>query len=156
MSDSIDIDALVERLERHTCACDFCADIHGAQAALRQLEAERADFMHSPCYEHGCSAIVLRNEKHEAEQDRNRLAAENAELRNAAEHLDAMMLRLAFDGGAVDAEGGEFGIDPWGTLTDFRQTFGLPPTMSADDYANCLGNVYPARTAAAPEADDGE
>lgn len=63
----------------------------------------------------------------------------------AAKHLDDMLLRFAFDAGALgDEVVSGLGVDPWGTLADFRRAFGLDPTMSPEGYA------------AREEASDGE
>lgn len=60
---------------------------------------------------------------------------EAARYREAAKHLDEMLLRLSFDAGAIgDEKVSRLGIDPWGTLRDFRATFGLPPTMTPEQY----------------------
>ena len=66
------------------------------------------------------------------------------EMQAAAQHLDEMLLRY-FDAGMFDQaiENGCCGFDPWGCLSDFRETFKLPPTMSAEEWASCEGNVYP-------------
>lgn len=64
------------------------------------------------------------------------------ELKEAAKDLDDMILRFAFDGGALDDDTvASIGIDVWGTLKDFRETFGLPPTMSAEGYAKKNGGA---------------
>lgn len=54
-----------------------------------------------------------------------------AELEEAAEAIDGSLLRN-FDAGMLDqaTEQGCCGIDIWGTLKDFRATFGLDETMS--------------------------
>jgi len=68
--------------------------------------------------------------------DTDRLQAEVERLRAAAEHLDSMLLRLPFDGGGLSEDVvSSIGIDPWGTLKDFREVFGLPPTMTPEEYA---------------------
>jgi len=66
------------------------------------------------------------------------------ELRAAARHIDEILLR-SFDAGMLDQaiEQGCCGIDTWGTLRDFRQAFGLPRTVSAEEWGRRWGQIYP-------------
>ena len=54
----------------------------------------------------------------------------------AAKDLDQMLLRC-FDAGMLDQaiREGCCGFDPWGTLADFREAFGLPPMMTPEQWA---------------------
>ena len=73
----------------------------------------------------------------------DRFEDEVEELLDAARYIDDMILRFAFDGGALDDDTvASLGIDVWGTLRDFRKTFGLPPTMSAEEYAKKNGGAW--------------
>lgn len=64
------------------------------------------------------------------------LRNENERLQKAARHLDDMLLRFAFDAGAIGEERiSSLGIDVWGTLGDFRRAFGLPPTMTPEEWS---------------------
>ena len=57
------LDALADRAKQW----DFetAKALREAAAALRELQQHRDDYMHSPCHEHGCQAITLKNELRE-------------------------------------------------------------------------------------------
>jgi len=71
--------------------------------------------------------------------------AELSKMREAAKFLDDLLLRFAFDAGAIgDDVVASLGVDPWGSLGDFRRTFGLAPNQTAEEAARAL----------APEAEE--
>ncbi len=64
---------------KHWNASDWMnlhAQFHALKAEIERLRTEKADFMHSPCYEHGCQAVLLAEEieewkgKHRALRER--------------------------------------------------------------------------------------
>jgi len=59
------------------------------------------------------------------------------DAQDAARHLDDLLLRFAFDAGALDDDTvASLGVDPWGTLAGFRMAFGLDPNMTAKEWAS--------------------
>lgn len=68
-------------------------------------------------------------------RERLAMAGQIARMYEAARDLDELLLRFAFDAGALgDEKVSELGVDLWGVLRDFREAFGLEPTMSPEEW----------------------
>lgn len=102
-------------------ACN-CGSWHGGHAEDRLREIYEALG--------GCNGTLPIQEIEKKDARLAELEAENERLRAAAEDLDEGLLRFAFDAGSIGDE-----INPWGRLADFRRSFGLPPTMSPEQWA---------------------